>query len=230
MLAKIDYVTDPEDRTLRWHYERTDREYSKVISLSAFESWSRDDGWVSGRSDYYRAIEDRIITERLDRMLQHRFKEIDDIAEDLKYMHEWVTPLRDQNGYVRRYPLWTTVGDPKKGELKTEMHPFAGLPMYALPFKSMEGLVDAFLKLDERLMLKRGDATSRTEDLSAAKAGNRPSVLDPKTIITQVSKEERAAMAKALLLKRQPELLSQPVIDVEVLAERGSGETDGNTI
>lgn len=231
LLAKIDYVTDPEDRPARWHYERGDRDYGSV-SFATFERWSTEDGWVEARSHYYHEIEQRIIAERLDHLLQQRFKEIDGLEEDLKYLHEWVTPLRDQYGHVKRYPLTQQVGDPRKGTMRIEPHPFAGLPMYALPFKSMEKVVDAFLKMDERLMLKRGDATSRTESHATSTEGGagRPSVLDPKMMLTQVSKEERAAMAHALLLHRQPELQQHAALKLSDLAEKDIGDDDGDTI
>ena len=104
--------------------------------------------------------------------------------------------------------------------------------MYALPFTAMDKLVSTFLKLDERLMLKRGDATSRTESHTETHNNEqgRASVLDPKQILTQVSKDERAAMAKALLMQRQPELLKQPEINISTLVEKDIDSDDGDTI
>lgn len=227
MLAKIDYVTDPEDRSLRYHYDRDDREYKDSISFDRFKEWSAADQWVESRAAYYAEIENRIIASRLDRLMEQKFREMDELEEDLKYMREWVTPLRDQYGNVRRYPLHRKVGDPKKGTFRTEMHPFAGLPMYALEFKSMDKLISAFLKIDERLMLKRGDATSRSE--SSDTSPTRPSVLDSEKMLTTVTKEEREAMAKALLFQRQPELQSQPLINVDKMIEQGDND-DGDTI
>lgn len=227
MLAKIDYVTDPEDRSLRYHYDRDDREYKDSISFDRFKEWSAADKWVESRAAYYAEIENRIIASRLDRLMEQKFREMDELEEDLKYMREWVTPLRDQYGNVRRYPLQRKVGDPKKGTFRTEMHPFAGLPMYALEFKSMDKLISAFLKIDERLMLKRGDATTRSE--TSDTSPTRPSVLDSEKMLTTVSKEEREAMAKALLFQRQPELQSQPLINVDKMIEQGDND-DGDTI
>lgn len=231
MLGKIDYVTDPEDRPARWHYERPDRNY-QAVSFPTFERWCQEDDWVEARSRYYLEIERRIVAQRLDHLLEQRFKEIDHISDDLKYLHEWVTPLRDKFGNVRRYPLTQETGDPRKGTYQVEAHPFAGLPMYALPFTSMDKLVATFLKLDERLMLKRGDATSRTESHTETHSNGqgRVSVLDPKQVLQQVTKEERSAMAKALLMHRQPELLKQPEIDISMLVERDGDNDDGDTI
>lgn len=228
LLAKIDYVTDPEDRSVHFHYERTDREY-KLVALRTFEQWATEDGWIPQRALYYREIERRIIIDRLDKLVEQRFRELDELSEDMRLLHEWVTPLRDKDGNVRRHTSMIEEVDVKTGTFSRRPNPYDGLPMYALPFESMEKLIGAFLKLDERLMLKRGDATTRTETTEAGSLG-RPSVLDPQTLITKPTRDEVQAMARALLFKRQPELLQQTVIDVESLTERGESGDKDNTI
>ena len=231
LLARIDYVTDPAERTLRWHYERADREYH-VVNFSTFSGWCAQGGWGVARTQYQTEIERAIIAHRFDTLLEQRLQEMDDISEDLRYLREWVTPLRDKYGNVRRHPIEIATGDPRKGTYQIEPHPYAGLPVYALPFSSMDKLIASFLKLDGALSEKR-DAALLQEGSSptvSPSEGTRPSILDPKIIITRVTPEDRKAMAKALLLRRQPELELQPVIEVDALAERDPGDDNGNTI
>jgi len=164
----------------------------------------------------------------MEQLVEQRFRELDEISEDLIYLREWVRPLRNEDGTVRRHPAWIEEVDRVSGTYVNRPNPWAGLPVYAIPFRSMEKIIDAFLKLDERLMLKRGDATTRTESVDG---GERPSVLDPKTtIVNKPTKDEVQAMARALLLQRQPGLLESNVIDVQHMTEHGSATGDGNTI
>lgn len=215
-LAEIDYVTDPEDRPLRYHYERADRDYKEIVAWTTYERWATEGRWVERRAWYFEQIKTRIIATRLDKLVEQRLSEIETLSEDVQLLHEWIRPLRDANGQVKRYPDFDNEGLP---------HPFAGLPQYAVPFTRMEKAIAAFIALDQHLMLKRGEATSRSDNVNGPA---RPSVLDPQKMLSTVSKEEVQAMARALLLKRQPELLQQPVVDIE--PERGAEDEGGNTI
>ena len=49
------------------------------------------------------------------------------------------------------------------------------------------------------------------------------------SVVRNLTKEEREAMAKALLFQRQPELQSQPLINVDTMIEQGDND-DGDTI
>jgi hypothetical protein len=196
--AAVDYITDPEARTMVYWYNRADRPYSRVAPFKTFERWAREDNWSGRRLDFWDEIQDRIIDARRDQILVQRLEEIRELSEYRSYMAEYMVPLRNEDGTVQRYP---------------EGSAFAGLPVYPLGMPRFDFFIDSFIKLDKQLMLKRGEVTVRGETVNAEGGGR---ALDPAAGSPSLTHDDVRVLAKQLLLQRQPELKDAEAIDIQV--------------
>lgn len=222
--AGYDYVTDPDGRSVRWHYEREDREYSSSLKWSTFEKWSKVDGWVAKRREFWEQIEERTLQHLQDEILRVRLEELAEMSEKSRpYMMEYMQPLRDEEDNVLRHPMRLRSGEP---------HPHAGLPVFPLEMPSIDKFIRAFLQLDERIMLKRGEAVTRTESIGDGRSKTSVTALDPVGSLMNLSPEEARSMAKSLLKQRfdkqmsEADELDSEVVHIEAERKRGSDDEE----
>lgn len=190
--AGVDYITDPDGKSIEWHWQREDREYSKSISLVQFNKWATQDGWVPRRDQFWTDIETRTLEGLGDKILQERLRELEVMTEARSYMTEYMMPLKDSAGQVLRHPTMTKSG---------EVHPQAGLPVFPLELPRLDRFLKALLDLDERVMLKRGEAITRTETVGS-KTKLTTTALDPVGSLVNISREEARRLAQHLLRQR----------------------------
>lgn len=199
--AAIEFITDEQARSIVFWYERADRPYRDLVSLSAFRQWAATDEWRQRRDAYWRELEDRILKERQKGQVIERLNEIERLSEDRDAMMEFLRPMRDENGNVLRYPETYANGLP---------HPMAGMPRYPLEMPRLDQMIRALIELDKHLMLKRGEAVSRTEETNS-ESDNRQS---PLREAGGLSREDLRAMAIETLRRNQPELADAEPIDI----------------
>lgn len=197
--AAVEYITDSHGRSVAWWHAREDRPYRKVISLAQFQSWSVDDDWAVRRSKFWNDVEHHALEKLKHSAAVDRYKAYEEMLADLGPMLEYMRPLRDKAGVVKRYE---------------EGHPLEGLPIFPLEFGKMHNHVGTVLEMQKVMMLLRGEATARIE--STAKSEVRKTItIDPVQQNAELSEADVDAMARALLLQRQPELVDAEIIDID---------------
>ena len=214
-LAKINYVSDPQERGIDWHREN-DRDstgaylFKHEVKQTTFDLWSVTDGWVKAREEFWAQIEAQVLTSLQDEFAKQKI-------EDLAVMHtakasltEYLMPLKERDGTVRRWPIG---------------HKYEGLPMYPLEFGRFDRFIEAYLKLDERMMLKRGEAIQSTQqelqNMESDTAAPEQDKLAPaRAFAKQYDPQELRAMARAGLEMR---MKHQSVADVQA-EEVANGE------
>jgi len=207
-LALMDFVTDPQSRPFTYHYQRRDREYHKLVAYEAFSVWSREGNWHDRRVRYWEEVVARVQSEFVERVALQRIKEIDRMTIAVDAISEYAMPLLDEDGKVVRH---------KDGV-------FQGLPKFALPMPDFDKVVTMLTKLQEKLLLLRGEATSRSETTTTGVDKDGKPIggsLDSMKGKVNFSVDEIRAMSKLMLVSRQPELLDD-AIDIE--AELGEEE------
>ena len=189
--ARTDYVVDPEGRSVRWHYEREDRDYSKLIGWDAFESWSKKDHWGPGRDRFWAEMEERVIAHVKDRLFTQRLDEIGRVEKLLEATEQLLRPKVDKDGNVL---------------LDTD-----GIPQFHLKLPSLDRMVKAWLGMHERLMLLRGEAIPE----KSAGETDKPSehVRDPVSDTVNLSRDEVRYLARQLVRIRQEETSDEPEPD-----------------
>lgn len=201
--ALSDYVTDPEGRDAGYHYGRRDRTYRDHVSLAVFQSWEQDDGWVTKREAYWLEAQRQLLEKTRDNTVEILLRSQRELEEIHSYALEWCDPIRDATtGEVLRYPQMDDRGNP---------HRFAGKPMLAVKPQSFEKAVAAALALDASIQERRdeilrlagqGDSTSKVAE-------------DPVTATVNLAPEDLREIAKRVVERRQPELLSAPDLSDE---------------
>ncbi|MCZ6870587.1 MAG: hypothetical protein O7G84_13880, partial [Gammaproteobacteria bacterium] len=114
-----------------------------------------------------------------------------------------------------------------------------GLPKFALDMPSIDKFMGMYLKIHERVMLLRGEVTTRTEQLSDK---NNPDTVDsrglnehlkqPAAIPPNFSKRDLRSMATQVLMGREPSLggsLDEDIIDAPVEDEDGNDDQHDDT-
>lgn len=202
--AGIAYITDPEARSAQWHYDNgtpSDPElWNRQIALRTFMTWCKEDRWRDRRDQFWTEVEDRVLSARRDQILSQRLAEIDELTDIRASMSEYLRPMKTPTGDVLRHPLG---------------HDLEGLPMFPLKLPTMDKFTKMFIELDRQLMLKRGEATARSETSDPTKDPTRRiGALDPVSASVSFNRDDLRAMAKLILYRRQPELVSGRIIDV----------------
>lgn len=213
--AAIDYITDSESRSVEWWWNNEDRSYKRIVAFRTFKAWSDFDQWISRRERFWQEIEERVLMHKQHQILIQRLKEIDLITEGADAMREWLLPLRDKSGKIRRHA-------PEHEDGKENI--LAGLPMFALEMPDFDKFVKMYIEMDRLLMLKRGEVTGRTETVPP---GERPlGSLDPVGSKVAISKEEARELAKVMLRLRQPELSNYDLDSVIIVPQDTDEETE----
>jgi hypothetical protein len=197
--AATDYITDPNACTVRHVYERTDREYNKLVAWPTFEGWASADKWTGRRDKFWVEIEQRVVVHMQDKILKDRVTEMKKLSALSEIYEEMLLPLRDDDGNVKR-------------DAET------GLPQFGLKLPSMDKFARMWLALHERLMLMRGEAIGRTETSIEPGEGKITALAGPGGPKVKLSRTEVQAMARTLLRERQPELaqdIDSPLPDGE---------------
>ncbi len=203
-MAATDFLADPDGHSTRWHYERKDRAYAETIAWRTFEEWAINDKWVQRRVGYWEEIERRVQEHMADEFLRRRLADLEKFESRLEALDELLNPLRDPvTGIMLR-------------DEKTHM------PMFALELPSMDKFATMYLKLHERVLLLRGEATARTEQLLAKPETGDALALnehlkEPAAIAPKFSKSDLRAMATQLLRAREPALGGTPETDPNII-------------
>lgn len=197
--ARSDYVMDPDQRSVTWHYQRTDRPYSEMWSAHTFSSFATAERWTELRAQFWRDVELRVWNAQKEKVIAQRLRQLEQLTEIYSYGMEWMGPLvNPDTGGVQRYPA---------------DHAHAGLPMFPLDMPSFDRFASTMIKLQQQIGLMRGEATSRSESTHVvATAGGAPA--DPVGASASFSQEELRAIARLMIRNRQPELAEQPEIDI----------------
>ena len=199
--AGIEYITDPDGKSIRWHYDRPDRDYGEHVTWMTFDQWARTDKWVDRRVKFWQDIEARTLRLYRDELLKARLEEIREMTESRSFIFEHLQPLRNADGTVQRDDQ--------------------GLPVFGPRIPSLDKLINAFIKLDTQVMLKRGEAISRTETIGGEEKRT-TTALDPVAAMVSLGQDDLRTMARALLKAKQPELAGS--IDGEESERQDGGE------
>jgi hypothetical protein len=211
----IDFVTDPDRRTATYHYHRPDRGYQKYVNYKTFAQWASDDEWVVRRDQFWNEISVRILEQQQEQLLALQQKEAEELMELRGLIMEHLQPARKENGEVLRYPMKDQFG---------EDHPLANKPILPYPIRSYDKVIKAYLEVDERLMLRRGEVTARVEQVAQQPDNEGPvpvtaSPLDPVTRTVKFSEQQLRMLAREVLKQGQPELAQPLAIDGDVGAD-----------
>lgn len=215
-MAARDYIFDPDKCSVKALYARKDRPYHDRVNLRTFEEWAYQDGWTPRRDEFWEEHEMRVMEAYRDQLLAAKLREIKQRTEERDAMSEWLRPRRDsETEEILRYPETRVelraVYD-EEGEIADHVevevpHPYAGLPVLNFEPGSFSQFVNAFVKFDQHLMMMRGEATSRTEQITRSSESERVSdLVDPIATTLHISEDDIHAMSRLLLRQRQPEL------------------------
>lgn len=206
--AMTDYVIDADSHSIRWHYERADKKYQETVAWRTFEEWAIIDEWARHRSDYWRKIEVRVREGYADAYLARRVEEL-----------EWF-----QQKFNAWVPFLDPLVDPKTGAPLIDST--TGLPKFGLEMPSLDKFLTVMLKWHERVMLLRGDVTSREEKVanSAMPAAVAEAQVRAGTIAPNVSRDDARAMAHALVMRRAA--LPRVVVDAVPDGDLDDGDSE----
>ncbi len=211
-LAAIDFVVDPDSKSVDWHWRRADRDYQRVVPWKTFETWSRVDRWTARREAFWSDVEARVLVQWRERMVAQRFREIEELTEVRAHLAGYLRPLR------------------KKGEIVLDGE--TGLPKFALKLPPFDRFVRMFLDLDSQLAQKRGEATARADESVQQKRDQAGETVDPVAANAPLSKEDARALARVLLRMHQPgleEALSNLDLGGNGDDDPSSGESNART-
>lgn len=195
--AAQDFITDPESRSVTFLWERVDRPYRKIVKLETLKCWAVDDNWLTRREQFWQEIEHKVLQHTAHRVFVQRIEELKRLTPASDALMEYLLPKTDSQGVILRYPMLTDEGKP---------HPYAGLPQLPLEIPPLDKFVVAFDKLHKLLMTKRGEVTSRSEQIPQRDGDS--SALDPVGNAIPFSPEDIRQLSKHMLTLRQPELQS----------------------
>lgn len=181
--ARTDYVVDPEGRSVRWHYEREDRDYSRLVGWDAFDSWSKKDQWTVGRERFWAEMEERVVAHVKDRLFTQRLDDIGRVEKMLEATEKLLLPKTDKDGNV-------LVDDD-------------GIPEFHLKLPTLDRMAKTWLGLHERLMLLRGEAIPEKRIDPDSKPSEH--VRDPVSDTVNLSRDEVRYLARQLVRIRQDE-------------------------
>jgi hypothetical protein len=73
-LAATNYVTDPDGRSVRWHYENDPR--CHIVALDTMERWAAVDGWVERRRQFVDKLNKKAEGRMANVLFQERLKDL----------------------------------------------------------------------------------------------------------------------------------------------------------
>ena len=194
-IAATDFITDPDSHTVEWHWRRQDRPFQTSVTFANFEKWSVRDRWKPRRIAYWKGIEERVRERMADEMVIRRLDDLQRLERQMESLGKYLEPMLDDKG------------NPKLGK--------NGLPVYPLDMPKMDRFIESYLKLHDRVLLLRGEATKRTEMITAGSSDGedeeesdlartlRPS--GPR-MRPKLSRGDARALARQLVKQRAPKL------------------------
>lgn len=203
--AGTDFVVDDQGRSIRYHYERKDRLYSDTVGWDSFQRWAIEDKWVDRRAEFWEQMENRVIANYADKIFRARITEMGKLETMIEKYEQYLLPLKD----------------PKTGKIKFDKN---GLPEFGLKLPTFDKFAEMYLKFHERLLLLRGEATNRSEQIGREQISVTAHTDDPASATPRLNRGEARAMARALLHERQKELAVLPE-DTEAIDESPGGES-----
>ena len=209
--SATDYITDTEGHAVRWHYEREDRVYAKVVKFGVFLHWSEIDKWSPRRDEFWTEVEERVRAHMGAERLKFRIKHLAKLGEMATLFENLLKPLQDKDGN----PL-----------LDDE-----GMQRFAAELPKLDKLADMYLKLTERSLVLRGEVTKRSETVNEAA----PITAHTKTPTLRARATDVKAMARHLLRERVPELAEEDEDEDllgsdHILAEEGGADAEGSDV
>ena len=199
MLAERDYVQDPEQNSLAFWYKHPDRQYSELCNYTNFMKWSSAGEWPMKRAAWWQRVKEIQDTRDLQKAVTRRREIVDNVSVALGSYFEYLKPLLDKDGAVRRH---------------APGHMWEGLPMFALPLgsaKEMGTLVDKMFKL---VLLTNGEATYRTESMIESNISI-SATIDPVSKTDTFTDAQIIEMSRDAVRRLQPELIEADSIDIE---------------
>lgn len=208
--ARTDFLVDADGRSVRWHYDRSDRMYREIVGWNQFLRWSVDDAWVSGRKKFWEEMEARVFEHAKDRALRQRLNEIDRVSGLLNTFEKYLQPLVNE-----------------KGEPLIDADTL--LPKMGVKLPPLDRMVGAWLDLHERLMRLRGEAVLAPKPAEPASGEGPPQlpsehVRDPVADGLSLSREDIRHLAQSFVRLRMQETGAVESPDPK---EDPDGETDG---
>lgn len=193
-VVAAEFLCDPDMRTVDYHHGREDRPWRKIVSLTVMKRWATEDRWFERRRDFWQQIQDRILSAQKHDIVTRRLAEIKRFEETRDALGEYMQPLRDRAGNIRRFPELNDKGKP---------HELAGLAIFPVEMPKLDRLVKSIIELDRHVMLKRGEIPDdkQTETADGAKPQAKPILALSGQ--ENFSAAERRAMADALIKERQ---------------------------
>jgi len=193
--AATDFIVDSEGRSIRWHYERSDRIYMQTVSWRTFESWSIEDKWTERRVEFWQQMEQRVIAHYADRIFRQRLVEMGKLEELIEVYEPYLLPMKD----------------PKTGEVLIDSD--TNLPKFALKMPNLDKFAEMYLKIHERLMLLRGEAITRSESASRDHPPVTAHTEDPVSAHPLLNRTEARVLAAALLEQRKAQDFLSPTLE-----------------
>jgi hypothetical protein len=193
--AATDFIVDDQGRSIRWHYERTDRLYSKVIAYRTFEQWANIDKWSERRVEFWQQMEQRVIAHYADKVFRQRLVEMSKLEELIDVYEPYLLPMRD----------------PKTDEVIIDKE--TNLPKFALKMPNLDKFAEMYLKIHERLMLLRGEAINRSDSVDKDRRVTAHTE-DPVSSSVSINRSEARILAAALLEDRRAKGMLAPKIEV----------------
>ncbi len=212
-MAATDFIVDPDSHSVIWHYERKDRLYEATVECVTFEGWSKRDGWIQRRADFWEDAEKRIREHVADDYLRRRLDDLEKFERQLETFDAFLQPLTNKD----------------TGEILLDEE--TGLPRFPLEMPSMDKFAVMYMKLHERILLLRGEATTRTEQLGKAEDVDKSTLnqhlAEPTPIAPKLSRDDLRSMARRVLRAREPALGGSPGGTIDAIAEEvGDDERD----
>lgn len=193
-MAKAEYVTDPEQRSVEEIHRDPNRPYHRLVPVRTMQYWAATDGWAPRRERYWAEVTEISINGIQQQIAAQRLKELSLLTTAADIAFEYLLPVGydPETGDFERYP---------KG------HKYEGMPKYALAMPRGDQWARMWLEIDKQRMLKRGEATTRSDALNEAEDGQpKLTRIDPVAQKVSIDRGDIQAMAHALLEARQPEL------------------------
>lgn len=212
-VSSIEFITDPNQQSVEWHHARVDRPWRKLVDLKTMKSWAEHDHWLERRKQYAEQMRARLLADVQNRQVKQRIAQLQDLEVVRASMLEYLQPLKDADGEIKRHP--EKVGSGKS----VKDNPLAGLPVFPLELGNIPQLLKRFIDLEQHMVDMRALVPDREE--------NSTEVEKPITALlppgTELSPEEIKVLAKVLLMQRQPGLADTPEIPVSITKEPKHG-------
>lgn len=203
-LAGLYYIFTPDEQGPEWIYKNAPYPFHKFVSYDQLRNWYISDRWKESRDKFFEQVQRDVRLKMQKSHVENRVKELTDLQDAFTAHLEWILPLKNPDGTWRRYGP----GDE-----------FEGLPMLPVRPRSLSEAVQAAQTTYTLFRLSRGDATARQEHVFEGGGSS-----DPVLRSVTISKEDAKQIADQLMRVKQPELYTEPPLDIEIEHGHKHGE------